>query len=54
MVKKNLRKTWLHDCLIKIRTLDDSKAEAFDNRTVILNGLPKHLRAERIIEYFGL
>ena len=53
MVKSNLRKTWLHDCLIKIKTSDDAKSEAFDNRTVILNGLPRHLRAESIMDYYG-
>jgi len=53
MVKSNLRKTWLHDSLLKIKTSEDAKSEAFDNRTVILNGLPRHLRVERIMEYFG-
>lgn len=49
MVRKALRKTWLHDALLKIKTSEDVKAEAFDNRTVILNGIPKHLRAETIL-----
>ena len=53
MVRSGLRKTWLHDCLIKAKTSEDAKAEAFDNRTVIINGLPRYLRAEQIIEYFG-
>ena len=48
-----MRKTWLHDSLLKVKTSDDAKAEAFDNRTILLNGLPKHLRAENILEYFG-
>ena len=49
MVRKALRKTWLHDALLKIKTSEDVKAEAFDNRTVILHGIPKHLRAETIL-----
>lgn len=53
MIKTNLRKTWLHDSLIKIRTKDDAKPEAYDNRTVIINGIPKHLSAEAIIKYFA-
>ena len=53
LVKSNLRKTWLHDSLLKIKTLDDVKAEAFDNRTIILNGLPKHLNTQGILDYFG-
>ena len=39
--------------MIKIRTKDDAKSEAYDNRTVIINGIPKYLRAENIIEHFG-
>ena len=39
--------------MIKIKTKDDAKSEAFDNRTVIINGIPRHLRAEKIIEHFG-
>lgn len=53
MIKSNLRKTWLHDSLIKIRTKDDAKPEAYDNRTVIINGIPKHLSAEAIMKYFA-
>jgi len=53
-VKSALRKTWLHDSLIKVRTQEDAKAEAYDNRTVILHGLPKHLRAEIVLEAFGV
>ena len=52
MVKSNLRKTWLHDTLLKVRTSQDVKNEAFDNRTVILHGIPKHLRAEQLLEHF--
>jgi len=53
MVKSNLRKTWMHDSLLKIKTLDDAKREVFDNRTVILHGIPRHLRAETILEHFA-
>ena len=52
MVKKALFKTWLHDSLLKIKTHEDIKAEAFDNRTVILHGIPKYLRAEVILKQF--
>ena len=52
MVRKALRKTWIRDSLLKVKTIEDVKAEAFDNRTVILHGIPKHLRAEVILERF--
>lgn len=53
LVKQNLKKVWIHDCLLKTKTVEDAKTEVFDNRTVIINGLPKHLRADQVIEYFG-
>ena len=53
MVKSNLRQTWLHDSLLKVRTNEDAKHEAYDNRTVIINGIPKHLRAEQVLAHFG-
>ena len=49
MVRKALRKTWLQDALLKIKTAEDVKAEVFDNRTIILHGIPKHLRSETIL-----
>ena len=52
MVKTNLRKTWLHDSLLKIKTQEDVKGEAFDNRTVVVNGIPKHMRVEVVLEQF--
>jgi len=53
LVKTSLRQTWLQDSLVKVKTREDAKSEAFDNRTVIINGLPKHLKAEQILDYFG-
>ena len=52
MVRSKLRQTWVQDSLLKVRTQADAKSESFDNRTVIINGIPKHLRAEAILEYF--
>jgi len=53
LIKQSLRKTWVHDSLLKVKTADDAKTEVFDNRTIVLSGIPKHLRAEQVIEYFG-
>ena len=52
MVRSGLRKTWIHDSLLKVRTASDAKKESFDNRTIIVSGIPKHLRSEAILEYF--
>lgn len=53
MISSNLRRTWVHDALLKVRTSEEAKQEAYDNRTVILSGIPKHLRPHTIIEHFG-
>jgi len=53
MVRSNLRRTWVHDALLKVRTSEEAKQEAFGNRTVVLSGIPKHLRPQTIIEHFG-
>ena len=53
MVRSTLRKTWIHDSLLKIRTKEDMRQEVHDNRTVIIDGLPRHLRAEQILSYYG-
>lgn len=50
MVKSALRKTWFKDALIKVKTNEDAKAESFDNRTVILHGIPRHLGATKILD----
>ncbi len=52
MVRSGLRKTWIEDTLLKVRTAQDAKKESFDNRTVIVSGIPKHLRTEGILNYF--
>lgn len=49
-----MKKTWLHDTLLKIRTSEEAKAEAYDNRTIIISGIPNYLRADSIMEQFGV
>ena len=53
LVKSALRNTWVHDKLLKVKTEEDAKKEVFDNRTVIITGIPKHLRADQVIHHFG-
>lgn len=33
--------------------MEDAKREVYDNRTVILHGIPRHLRAESVLEHFA-
>ena len=53
MVKSGVRKTWIKDSLLKVRTSQDLKSESFDNRTVIVSGIPKHLSSEKLLDYFA-
>ena len=53
MVQSALKKTWVHDCLIKVKTADEAKAESFDNRTVIVAGIPKYLGCEAVVDRFA-
>ena len=47
-----MKKTWLHDSLLKIKTRDDIKQESFGNRTVVIHGIPRHLTSENVLDYF--
>lgn len=49
-VRQALRKTWVQDSLLKVKTQSDVKAEAYDNRTVVVQGIPKHMRAEVLLQ----
>jgi hypothetical protein len=41
-VRRGLRKQWLHDKLLKVKTLKDKKSESFKERTIIVQGFPSH------------
>ena len=53
MIGKQLRKTWVSDSLIKVKTINDVKKEHFNNRTVLLANIPSYLSTEKAIEIFG-
>ena len=53
MVQKRLRKTWISDCLLKVKTAEDAKREHFNNRTVVLSNIPRYLSTEKAMEAFG-
>jgi hypothetical protein len=44
-VRKHLRKTWLQDKLLKIRTASDAKTETHKERTVIVANLDQNLKS---------
>ena len=53
MVKKKLAKTWVGDSLLKVKTQADAKKEHFNNRTVLIQNIPKYLNTDKVLEVFG-
>ena len=53
LVQKKLKKVWLGDCLLRVKTQSDAKREHFNNRTIIIQNIPKHLTSDRALEVFG-
>lgn len=53
LVKEKLRNFWIEDRKIKLKTRDDLTYETFDNRTVIVQNLPIHLRSNKLVEVFS-
>jgi len=52
MVMGKLRNTWIGDQLLKIKTQEDIKKEVYDNRTVLIRGLPTNWTQRDIIQTF--
>lgn len=48
-VRRALRKTWLDDRLLKVKTLKDRELESHDNRTMVLEKIPKNFTAEELL-----
>lgn len=48
-VRRELRKKWLGDRLLKVKTLKDQEAESFDARTLVLTDLPKNIRNDELL-----
>jgi len=47
-VKRGLRKTWMYDKLLKVKTLKDRQQETFKERTIIIQNLPSHISPEEL------
>ena len=53
VAKTALKRCWIRDCLLKVRSAADAKEEDFSNRTVIIQNIPKNLNAEQVLDYYG-
>ena len=47
-VKRGLRKTWIHDKLLKPKVMKDEGMEDFNARTVIIENYPSHLSGDEL------
>ena len=47
-VKRGLRKTWIHDKLLKPKVRKDESMEDFNSRTVIVQNYPSHLTSDEL------
>mmetsp|Transcript_24320 Transcript_24320/g.37598 ORF Transcript_24320/g.37598 Transcript_24320/m.37598 type:complete len:149 (+) Transcript_24320:472-918(+) len=52
-VKRGLRKYWIQDKLLKIKTNKDKFTEEHKNRTLVVSGLQSHTTAEDLVNHFG-
>ena len=52
-VRRGMRKHWIGDKLVKVKTLKDVKKEHFNERTVVVTGLPKHFKQIDLLNVFN-
>jgi RNA recognition motif-containing protein len=50
-IAKKLKKTWIDDKLIKVRTMKDRHLEHYDNRTIVIKDLPTNAKSRHVIEF---
>ena len=39
--------------MLKVKTQADSKREHFNNRTILIQNIPKYLTSDKVLEVFG-
>ena len=47
-VRRGLLPTWIQEKKLKVKTLEDRSKEAHRDRTVVLDGIPSHLRPDEL------
>jgi len=52
-VRRALRKLWVQDRLLKVKTIHDQKDESHKERTVVAHGLPSHLEPAKVAAAFA-
>ena len=52
-IRRQLRKTWIGDKLLKIRTVSDIKGESHTDRTIIVGGLENNVDVHDLVNVFN-
>ena len=52
-VRRSLRKVWMSDKLLKVKTLKDRTQETFKDRTVIIDNIPSHITREELADHLS-
>ena len=53
VVRRALRKLWVEDRLLKVKTIQDQKEENHTERTVVAHGLQSHLEPAQLAAAFA-
>ena len=53
MVRRALRKLWVEDRLLKVKTIKDQKEESHKERTIVAHGIQSHLDVEHLAAAFA-
>lgn len=52
-VRRALRKHWIDDCLLRVKTMQDYKQETFNERTIVVSGIVAHAGVVDLVDSFG-
>jgi hypothetical protein len=52
-LREALRNCWIKDKKLKLKTQEDLTYETFDNRTIIVQNLPSHIKGHHLIDFFS-
>jgi len=53
MVRRALRKLWVEDRLLKVKTIKDQKEESHKERTIVAHGIQSHLDVQHLAAAFA-
>jgi hypothetical protein len=51
-VRRGLRKKWIQDKLLRVRTLKDMEREGFNDRTIIITNVTPNISVQEVVNAF--